>query len=123
MEEAGEYEAELVVAPTNSVVNKQSVNVALQVNDEAAKKVTLVEADFRAGESSDPRWGMGVLNQERRIRTEVKLEAGVQKLGIGAMEAGTVLERVILYKKGAPKKEAYLGPDASVVITCGQGII
>jgi len=123
VEEAGEYEAELVVAPTNSVVNKQSVNVALQVNDEVAKQVTLVEADFRAGESSDPRWGMGVLNQERRICTEVKLETGVQKLGIGAMEAGTVLERVILYKKGASKKDAYLGPDASVAVTYGQGII
>jgi hypothetical protein len=66
---------------------------------------------------------MGVLNQERRICTEVKLEAGVQKLGIGAMEAGTVLERVILYKKGAAKKDAYLGPDASVMISSVSVVI
>ncbi len=115
VEEAGEYEAELVVAPTNSVVNKQSVNVMLQVNGDKPQKVTLVEADFRAGESSDPRWGMGVLNQERRISTKVNLEAGVQQLSVGAMEAGTVLERIVLYKKGFQKKEAYLGPDASLV--------
>ncbi len=115
IEEAGEYEAELVAAPTNSVVNKQSVNVLLQVNETAPQKVTLVPENFRAGESSDYRWSAGVLNQERRISTMVKLEAGVQRLSIGAMEAGTVLERIVLYQKDFRKKEAYLGPDASVV--------
>ncbi|MBQ9142772.1 MAG: glycosyl hydrolase 115 family protein, partial [Lachnospiraceae bacterium] len=112
-EEAGEYEVELVVAPTNSVVNKQSVNVTLQANDGAVQVVTLVAADFRAGESSDWRWSQGVLNQERRIRAKVSLEAGVQTLSVGAMEAGTVLERVVVYRKGADRKEAYLGPEDS----------
>jgi len=115
-EEAGEYEVELVVAPTNSVVNKQSVNVTLQANDGDEQVVTLVAADFRAGESSDWRWSQGVLNQERRICTKVNLEAGVQVLRIGAMEAGTVLERVIVYKKGADRKEAYLGPENSIFV-------
>ena len=115
-EEAGEYEVELVVAPTNSVVNKQSVNVTLQANDGEVQVVTLVAADFRAGESSDWRWSQGVLNQERRICTKVNLEAGVQVLRIGAMEAGTVLERVIVYKKGADRKEAYLGPENSIFV-------
>jgi hypothetical protein len=116
LEEAGEYEAQLVVAPTNSVVNKQSVNVALQVNDGEAQKVELVAADTRAGESGDPRWGMGVLNQERRISVPVTLEKGINTLGIGAMEAGTVLQRVILYNKKAKKPENYMGPDDSYMI-------
>jgi hypothetical protein len=38
VEEAGEYEVQLVVAPTNSVVNKQSVNVALQFNGGKPKR-------------------------------------------------------------------------------------
>ena len=118
-EEAGEYEVELVVAPTNSVVNRQSVNVTLQANGGKAQKVTLVPEDFRAGESSDPRWGMGVLNQERRVSTIVTFDAGVQELSVGAMEAGMVLERIVIYKKGFQKKEAYLGPDASYVVTEG----
>ena len=120
VEETGEYEVELVVAPTNSVVNKQSVNVTLQANNGKVQKVTLVPEDFRAGESSDPRWGMGVLNQERRISTMVSFEAGVQELSVGAMEAGTVLERIVIYKKGFQKKEAYLGPDASYVVADAQ---
>ena len=112
-EEAGEYEVELVVAPTNSVVNKQSVNVALQVNEEAPVKLTLVPENFRAGDTGDWRWCEGVLNQERRVRTKVMLEAGVQTIGVGAMEAGMVLERVVVYSKDAEKQEAYLGPDNS----------
>lgn len=116
IEEAGEYEAELVVAPTNSVVNRQSVNVALQVNEGAEQKVELVAADFRAGESSDPRWGMGVLNQERRVSVPVSLKEGVNVLRIGALEAGTVLERVIVYKAGIKKPQNYLGPDNGFVV-------
>jgi hypothetical protein len=107
-EEAGEYEVELVVAPTNSVVNKQSVNVTLQVNEDAPVKVTVVPADFRAGESGDWRWSEGVLNQERRVRTKVQLQQGIQTIGIGAMEAGTVLERVVIYRNGAAKKDVKL---------------
>ncbi len=116
VENAGEYEVELVVAPTNSVVNRQSVNVALEVKGKETQKVTLVPADFRAGEASDYRWSMGVLNHERRVCAAVNLEAGVQEIGIGAMEAGTVLERVIIYRKGMEKKDAYLGPDASYMV-------
>ncbi len=116
VEEAGEYEAELVVAPTNSVVNKQSVNVALQLNGKAEQKVELVAADFRAGESSDPRWGMGVLNQERRVSVPISLKEGMNVLSIGAMEAGTVLERVIVYKKGVKKPQNYMGPENSFVV-------
>lgn len=116
VEDAGEYEAELVVAPTNSVVNKQSVNVALQVNGEENQKVELVASDFRAGESGDPRWGMGVLNQERRVAVPVNLKEGVNVLSVGALEAGTVLGRVIIYKKGMKKPQNYMGPENSFVI-------
>ncbi len=115
VEESGEYEIELVVAPTNSVVNKQSVNVTLAVNSDVYL-MTLVPADFRAGESSDYRWSMGVLNHERRVRATVSLNAGVQEISIGALEAGTVLERVIVYRKGIEKKDAYLGPEDTYMV-------
>lgn len=108
-EEAGEYTVELIVAPTNSTVYNQSVNAILQINDRE-QKIVIIPADFRAGESSDVRWSKGVLNQERSISVQVTLEEGVQNIGIGALEAGLVLERIILYKKGAERKEAYLGP-------------
>ena len=115
-EETGEYEAELVVAPTNSVVNKQSVNVTLQVNGGEEQLVQLVAADFRAGESGDYRWGMGVLNQERRVSTTVQLESGINTLGVGALEAGVILERVIIYKKNVRKPNNYFGPDDSFLV-------
>ena len=116
VEEAGEYEVELVVAPTNSVVNRQSMNLALQVNGQEAQKVELISADFGAGENSDSKWCTGVLVQERRIGTMVQLESGINTLGIGALEAGAVLERVVLYKKGIKKPENYFGPNDSYVV-------
>ena len=83
------------------------------MNGEGQQKVELVAADFRAGESGDPRWGMGVLNQERRVSVTVQCKEGLNTLGVGALEAGMVLERVVLYKKGVHKPENYMGPDNS----------
>lgn len=109
IEEAGEYMAELIVAPTNSVVYKKSVNVVLQINNKE-QKVEVLPADFKAGDCSDEDWNKGVLNQERSISVQITLEEGVQSIGIGALEAGFILERIILYKRGIKRKEAYLGP-------------
>lgn len=116
VQKAGEYEVELVTAPTNSVVNKQSVNVLLQVNEKKAQKAELVAADFKAGESSDFRWALGVLNQERKVSVPVYLQEGVNVLGIGAMEAGMVLERIVLYGKDVQKSECYMGPLDSYMV-------
>ena len=57
-----------------------------------------------------------MLVQERRIGTMVQLESGINTLGIGALEAGAVLERVVLYKKGIKKPENYFGPNDSYVV-------
>ena len=56
------------------------------------------------------------MNQERRVSVPVSLEEGVNVLSIGALEAGTVLERVIVYKAGIKKPQNYLGPDNGFVV-------
>ena len=56
------------------------------------------------------------MNQERRVAVPVNLKAGVNVLSVGALEAGTVLERVIIYKKGMKKPQNYMGPENSFVI-------
>ena len=116
IEEEGIYTVELMVAPTNSVVNKQSVNVMVDNNLGDKTKVELVASDFRAGESSDPRWGMAVLDQIRIKKVDMPFKKGVQRLTIGAMEAGVVLERIRIYKNDSCIKESYLGPEESVCV-------
>ncbi len=109
LEEVGEYEAELIAAPTNSPVNHRSMNLMVQ-----GRKTELLPADFKAGENSDARWCRGVLDQERRIAVKLHFEAGVQELCLGALEPGVVLERIIIHKAGRELPKSYLGPRESV---------
>ena len=108
LEEAGEYEVEIVTSPFNSVVNHRSVNMMVQ-----GRKVELLPADFRAGEADDVRWSEGVLDQERRCSVILSFDRGVQELTLGAMEAGVVLERILIHKPSLTLPDSYLGPDES----------
>ena len=122
LEEASDYQIEMITAPTNSVVNRRSINLMLAVrmlqqevstSKGAERKVELLPADFRAGESSDSRWAMGVLNQERRCSVVLPLKPGVQELTIGAMEPGLVLEKILIHKSSIMLPDSYLGPAES----------
>lgn len=113
-EEAGEYVVELLTAPTNAVVYRQSVRLLADNHLGTRIPVEIIPSDFRAGESSDARWASGVLNQIRVSSIILPFEKGLQELTIGALEAGVVLERIRIYKKGMALKDAYLGPEESV---------
>ena len=112
IEEAGEYRVDVVTSPFNSVVNRRSVNMIVQ-----GQAVELLPADFCAGESSDVRWSEGVLNQERRCGIMIFFEQGVQEMTLGAMEAGVVIERVLIYKPSVHIPNSYLGPCESYMIS------
>ena len=116
LEEAGEYQVELITAPFNSVINHGSVNIMVQ-----GSKVELLPTDFRAGESSDERWSKGVLDQERRCSIMLPFEKGVQELTLGALEAGVVLERILIHKSTLTLPDSYMGPKESCM--AGQGIL
>lgn len=116
LEEAGDYQVEIITSPFNSVVNHGSVNIMVQNS-----KIELLSADFQAGESSDERWSNGVLNQERRCSIILSLEKGVQELTLGALEAGVVLERILIHKLTFALPDSYMGPKESCV--AGPGII
>ena len=77
------------------------------------RTVELLPADFRAGEADDVRWSEGVLDQERRRSAIVSFDRGVQELTLGAMEAGVVLERILIHKPSLTLPDSYLGPDES----------
>ena len=111
LEEAGEYQVDLITSPFNSVVNHRSVNMMVQ-----RRKVELLPEDFGAGDYNDARWCAGVLDQERRCSVILPFEKGVQELTLGALEAGVVLERILIHRPETVLPDAYLGPEESVML-------
>lgn len=111
IEEEGEYQVDIITSPFNSVVNHRSVNMMVQ-----GRKTELLPEDFRGGDYNDERWCAGVLNQERRCSVTLHFDKGVQELRLGAMEAGVVLERILVYKPSLTLPDSYLGPEESYMI-------
>jgi hypothetical protein len=109
IEETGAYTAEIWLTPTNSVQNKRPLRFAL-TSSGAQQIITAVPADFMAGSPTDERWCKGVLDQIRICKASLPLEKGVREITIGALEAGLVLERVLIYREGKAPLESYLGP-------------
>jgi hypothetical protein len=108
IEETGSYTAEIWLTPTNSVQNKRPLRFAL-MSQGTEQIITAVPADFMAGSPSDNRWCEGVLNQIRVCKASLPLEKGVREIAIGALEAGLVLERVLIYREGKAPPASYLG--------------
>lgn len=109
--EAGEYQVDLLVAPTNSVVSRQGMYVLVKNSRMEQRRVEITAPDFRAGESSDPRWAQGVLDQIRVCSAKMPFEEGVQQLTVEALDAGVVLEQIRIHKPQVQPQQSYLGPE------------
>jgi len=115
IEEDGNYTAEIWLTPTNSVQNKRPLRFALSSQGEQ-QIITAVASDFNAGSPSCWKWCEGVLNQIRVCKAKLTFEKGVREISIGALEAGLVLERVLIYKEGKTPLGSYLGPMESFYV-------
>lgn len=109
----GDYQVELWVAPTNSLQNKRPLRVELSATGDEKSLVEILSENYRGGENSDREWCEGVLNQIRIAKTKRFFKAGLQELTVAAMEAGLVLERVLIYPADVRLKKSYLGPSES----------
>lgn len=110
-EEAGEYQVDIFTAPVNPLVNHGSVNLLVAAGEEKAVRAEILPSDYRAGECGDSRWCNAALDQEHRTGVTLSFGKGVQELVIGALEAGTVLEKILICKKGTYVAPSYLGPE------------
>jgi hypothetical protein len=122
VEESGAYTAEIWTTPANSLQNKRPLRILLTDSQGRDQVVTAVPADFMAGNPSDKRWCAGVLDQIRICKAPLTFEKGAREISIGALEAGLVLERVLIYRDGSPcthggaPLESYLGPPESFYV-------
>lgn len=113
--EVGEYRIELLTAPVNPHEKGQEMRVSLR-SGEGSRIIMLVGSGYQAGDNRDPEWSRGVLDQIHRAETVFCFEAGVRELTLGALEAGTVLERIRIYREDCRLQESYLGPEESAYV-------
>lgn len=110
--EEGDYCVELLTAPTNPAVSGQEVRVFAKASY-CARTLVLTPSGFRAGDTRDADWCRGVLDQIHSTKTVFDFMKGVHELTIGALEAGTVLERILIYPVDYTLPASYLGPEES----------
>ena len=82
-------------------------------NGSQEKIINILDADFRGGDYNDYRWSSAVMNQIHIVNTQMNFEKGVQQLTIGALEAGMVLERILIRPVSKRTLASYLGPEES----------
>ncbi|MBP5732664.1 MAG: hypothetical protein J6W66_02390, partial [Lachnospiraceae bacterium] len=78
-----------------------------------SKNMNVLNPSYRGGDYNDPKWSAAVMNQIHVVGADMNFEAGDQYLKIGALEAGLVLERILIYPAGKKLKDSYLGPKES----------
>ena len=110
--EEGKYRVELWTSPVNSVISNRALRVHLE-NGTQSKNLNVLNPGYRGGDYNDPKWSAAVMNQIHVVGAEMSFEKGDQFLSIGALEAGVVLERILIYPSGKKLKPSYLGPEES----------
>ncbi len=115
VEEAGIYKVVLMAAPTNPAVNGQGIYVTVQ-SGPAVTTIPFVEPNFQAGANWDPNWNRGVLDQIHNAEVMLRFEEGVNELTVLPLEAGMVLERILIAPERAWIKQSYLGPDETAFV-------
>ncbi|MCL2722162.1 MAG: glycosyl hydrolase 115 family protein [Treponema sp.] len=112
IEEEGNYTAEFWTTPTNPVQYNSPLRFLLTTPTEE-NVITVVPADFKSGNPSDKRWCKGVLDNIRISKTKLNFKKGINEIYVGAMEAGLILERILIYKSENLPLKSYLGPQES----------
>ncbi len=118
--ESGDYRVEVLTAPTNPAFNRQSLRIRVAAEGEE-RILTLVGADFKAGDTRDSSWCRGVLDQIHSVETVMHFEKGVRELTLGALEAGVVPERIRIIPAAGGNgcrgiRTSYLGPEESAFV-------
>ena len=107
--QAGDYEAEFYMQPSNPVTIENRLQYAVSVNGIQMQISDAVTDDFKIGDHQ-PVWARGVLDQIRCRSVPVQLEQGINTIRVYPVTPGFVLEKIVIYPHGNKPAEAYLGP-------------
>ncbi len=114
VKEAGEYSLQAITAPSNNLEDGRTMRYAVKANEEECQiGDTILAENFGIGGGpwTPGSWSMGVLNNCHVGTTTHTLKAGVNQIHFYGVEAGLVLQKLVLYRGQLP--ESYLGPEES----------
>lgn len=111
----GEYVVELYCTPTNSLENARLLQAQVSTKNDK-KQYVILDEKYKGGNTRDREWARGALDQIRITKDTFTFDEGVNTITVGAMEAGLVLERIVIYPVDKAPKKSYLGPMESYMI-------
>lgn len=109
--EGGEYTLRVITAPTNNLEDGRNMRYAVCAdNGEVTAVKTILDENYNigGGASRAHDWGEGVLNNCHYGESQLTLTPGVHDITIYGVEAGLVLQKLVLYKGDLPG--SYFGP-------------
>lgn len=106
------YVARFFFSPTNPAFNDQTLYYGASFNKAVLNEYNQVESGYRVGDGSVS-WSKGVLDNIRYTEVEFAGKKGLNTLKFAALSPQTVLERIMIFKKGEEPAYSYLGPDAT----------
>lgn len=108
-QEAGDYEVQLYMQPSNPVTKDNTLFYGIQANDGPIDVINTIPRGHKPGDSS-AEWAAGVLDNIRIHSSVVNGKAGLNQLKIFAVSPGFVLEKLVIYPAGRKPAASYLGP-------------
>lgn len=114
-ENEGTYVLEADVLQRNPVVKGTPMNFGLKVNEGEFTVVNTVDENYYTYESS-AQWANGVLDNVRRIETEIQVKKGENHMYIYAMSPNVMFDKFVIYDKTKGLKKSYLGPMESYTV-------
>ena len=105
-----EYTIRTYLAPSNNLDgDKVELRYALQADEAEPIVVNALPKGYIAGDYWEPQWCRAVIINAHVNESKVTLAAGTHKLRFYGIDAGVVLQKIVVYRGELPK--SYLGPE------------
>lgn len=112
--EDAEFTLTTYVAPTNNLTKKSRLKYAVAFDDEKPTIADALPKDFIAGDYNNDIWCNAVLENIHITTTIHKLDKGMHTLRFYGLDAGLVLQKLVLSKGKHPN--SFFGPEESFSI-------
>ncbi|NMF07514.1 glycosyl hydrolase 115 family protein [Clostridium beijerinckii] len=111
LNEDAEYTLTTYVAPTNNLSKKSRLKYAVAFDNEIPAIADALPKDFIAGDYNNEIWCNAVLENIHMTHTTHKLAKGIHTLRLYGLDAGLVLQKLVLSKGKLPT--SFFGPEES----------
>lgn len=106
-----DYAIRVYLAPSNHLDgDKVELRYGIAVDEQATVVVNALPKGYIAGDCYEWQWSRAVEQNVHIKESRVSLAAGVHKLRFYGIDAGLVLQKIVIYRGALP--DSYLGPEA-----------